>query len=80
MFSIQFEEGIKGLADMDNNGIISMLELQLYIQTNVARYSEGKQIPVITGDLNKPIASVNPVVLAALKKQKAENYPERGFV
>ena len=75
LFSLQLEEGIKGLADMDNNGVINMFELQSYIQTNVARYSEGKQIPLISGDLSKPIATVNPVVLAALKKQKAENYP-----
>ncbi len=75
LFSLQLEEGIKGLADMDNNGIVSMFELQSYIQSNVAKYSEGKQIPLISGDLSKAIASVNPAVLAALKKQKAENYP-----
>jgi len=75
LFSLQLEEGIKGLADTDNNGIISMYELQGYIQAQVARYSEGKQIPLVSGDLSKPIASVNPGVLAALKKQKAESYP-----
>lgn len=75
LFSLQLEEGIKGLADMNNDGIVNMFELQSYIQANVAKYSEGKQIPLVSGDLSKPIASVNPAVLAALKKQKEANYP-----
>lgn len=75
LFSLQLEEGLKGLADMDNNGTVSMFELQSYIQSNVAKYSEGKQIPLVTGDLSKPISKVNPTILAALKLEKAKNYP-----
>jgi tetratricopeptide (TPR) repeat protein len=75
LFSLQLEEGMKGLADMDNNGVISMFELQSYIQTNVAKYSEGKQIPLVSGDLSKSLVTVNPSVLAALKIEKAKNYP-----
>lgn len=75
LFSLQLEEGLKGLADMDNNGTVSMFELQSYIQANVAKYSEGKQIPLVTGDLSKPISVVNPAILAALKLEKSKNYP-----
>lgn len=75
LFSFELEEGLKGLADTNNDGTVSMYELQSYIQTNVAKYSEGKQIPLVSGDLSKPIATVNPVVLAALKKEKAADYP-----
>lgn len=75
LFSLQLEEGIKGLADMDNDGKISMFELQSYIQANVARYSEYKQIPMVTGDLSKSFFTVNPAILAALKKEKEMNYP-----
>ena len=75
LFSLQLEEGLKGLADMDNNGTVNMYELQNYIQTNVAKYSEGKQIPLISGDLSKAIVTVNPTVLAALKVEKAKSYP-----
>ena len=53
LFSIQMEEWIKGLADTDNDGKITMFELQSYIQANVAKFSEFKQIPLITGDLSK---------------------------
>lgn len=75
LFSLQLEEGLKGLADMDNNGTVSMFELQSYIQSNVAKYSEGKQIPLVSGDLSKPISIVNPTILAALKLEKSKNYP-----
>mgnify|MGYP001256499090 CR=1 FL=1 len=75
LFSIQMEEGIKGLADTDNDGRITMFELQSYIQANVAKYSEFKQIPLITGDLSKSFFRVNPETLATLKKEKAMSYP-----
>lgn len=75
LFSYELEDGMKGLADMNNDGIVSMYELQNYIQTNVAKYSEGKQIPMITGDLSKPFVKVVPSVLAALKKRKETEMP-----
>lgn len=80
LFSYELEDGMKGLADMNNDGIVSMYELQNYIQTNVAKYSEGKQIPMITGDLSKPFVKVVPSVLAALKKEKEEEYPMLAMV
>ena len=75
LFSLQLEEGMKGLADADGSGKISMFELQSYIQANVAKYSEFKQIPMVSGDLSKSFFKVDPTILATLKKQKAENYP-----
>ncbi|MFZ9388660.1 MAG: caspase family protein, partial [Chitinophagaceae bacterium] len=75
LFSLQFEEGVKGLADTDGDGKITMFELQSYIQGQVAKYSENKQIPMVTGDLTKSIFTVNPGVLAALKKEKERSYP-----
>lgn len=80
LFSLQFEEGLKGLADADNNGVISMFELQSYVQANVAKYSEYKQIPVITGDLSKAFFRVDPAVLATLKKEKSGSYPKLSSV
>lgn len=75
LFSFELEEGMKGLADLNNDGVVNMYELQNYIQTNVAKYSEGKQIPMVTGDLSKPFIKVIPSVLAALKKEKEQAFP-----
>ena len=63
------------MADTDNDGKITMFELQSYIQANVSKYSEFKQIPLITGDLSKSFFKVDPPTLAALKKEKEQNYP-----
>jgi len=80
LFSLELEEGMKGLADANSDGKISMFELQSYIQTNVAKYSEGKQIPLVSGDLSKIFINVNPNVLAALKIQKAKDRPALAMV
>ncbi|MBK9659474.1 MAG: hypothetical protein IPO68_06170 [Chitinophagaceae bacterium] len=64
---------MKGLADADGNGKITMFELQSYIQANVAKYSEFKQIPMVSGDLSKSFFKVDPSYPGGIKKQKAEN-------
>lgn len=75
LFSLHLEEGMKGLADRNNDGRVSFSELERYIRDNVETYSEEKQIPMIVGDLGKPFVNVNPSVLAALKIQKAKDRP-----
>jgi tetratricopeptide (TPR) repeat protein/uncharacterized caspase-like protein len=80
LFSLQLEEGMKGLADKNNDGKVSFSELQRYITDNVATYSEEKQIPLLMGDLSKSFVNVNPAVLAALKIQKAKDRPALAMV
>lgn len=75
LFSLHLEEGMKGLADRNNDGRISFSELDRYIRDKVETYSEDKQIPLIIGDLSKQFVTVNPAVLAALKIQKAKERP-----
>lgn len=75
LFSLHLEEGMKGLADRNNDGRISFSELDRYIRDKVETFSEDKQIPLIVGDLSKPFVNVNPAVLAALKIQKAKERP-----
>ncbi|MBK9569340.1 MAG: caspase family protein [Chitinophagaceae bacterium] len=75
LFSLEMEEGMKGLADKNNDGKISFAELQRYITDNVSTFSEDKQIPLVSGDLSKSFVKVDPPTLALLKKQKAANYP-----
>jgi len=75
LFSLHLEEGMKGLADRNNDGRVSFSELDRYIRDKVETFSEDKQIPLIVGDLSKPFVTVNPGVLAALKIQKAKERP-----
>jgi tetratricopeptide (TPR) repeat protein len=75
LFSFELEEGMEGLADKNNDGRVSLLELQQYLTDKVATLSDGHQIPLVSGDLSKCVAIVNPTVLAAVKKEQGENYP-----
>lgn len=45
LFSLHLEEGMKGLADRNNDSKVSFSELERYIKDNVETYSEEKQIP-----------------------------------
>jgi tetratricopeptide (TPR) repeat protein len=74
LFSLHLEEGLKGMADKNNDGKISFSEIQRYITDSVAAQSEDTQIPVVTGDLGKIMATVDSATLTAIKKKKAEDY------
>jgi len=75
LFSLELEEGIKGLADTDGNGRIAMFEVQSYISAHVANYSETKKISMVRRHLSTTLIIWESQVLAALKKQKEQNYP-----
>ncbi len=70
LFALQLEEGMKGLADMNGDLTISFAEVQQYILQKVSSYSEFKQIPLVVGDLSKPLTRVDTNTLRALKKEK----------
>jgi tetratricopeptide (TPR) repeat protein len=70
LFALQLEEGIKGLADLNGDLVISFAEVQQYILQKVSAFSEFKQIPLVIGDLSKPFARVDTSTLSSLKKEK----------
>lgn len=80
LFALQFEEGIIGLADRNSDGSVSFFELQQYITEKVSTFSEFKQIPLVVGDLSKPLLPVNPQALEALKKEKEKERLSLGQV
>lgn len=70
LFALQLEEGIKGLADRNGDHSVSFAEVQQYILEKVSTFSEYKQIPLVMGDLSKPLLRVDTATLNQLKKQK----------
>ena len=70
LFALQLEEGIKGLADRNGDNSISFAEVQQYILEKVSTFSEYKQIPLVVGDLSKPLLRVDTATLRQLKKDK----------
>ncbi|MFM7671849.1 MAG: caspase family protein [Bacteroidota bacterium] len=70
LFALQLEEGIKGLADRNGDYSVSFAEVQQYILEKVSTFSEYKQIPLVVGDLSKPLVRVDTATLNQLRKQK----------
>jgi len=75
LFSLELEEGLEGLADEDGDQVITLSELTHYIQTKVQHMSEKSQSPVVVGKGSAVVAKVDPIALAALKRQIEQNYP-----
>lgn len=70
LFALQLEEGLKGLADRNGDNSVSFAEVQQYLLEKVSTFSEYKQIPLVMGDLSKPLLRVDTATLNQLKKQK----------
>lgn len=60
VFSYYLIKGIKGQANKNNDELISIAELYKFISSNVKRYTDGKQTPIIYGDFDgrTPISSM----------------------
>jgi len=77
--------GLKGLADVDNDGKISLLELQTWLTSKVPYYvkKEGagqSQIPEITGDKSYTISKTNAQMLLQAKEQLNKNTATKEYL
>ena len=71
VFSYHLIEGMTGLADSDKDLVISLKEIQRYIEDKVQESTNGtKQTPIAIGDRNTTIALVNKASLDALIQDK----------
>ncbi len=50
VFTFFLIEGMNGMADYDENGVVEMRELYRYVRKKVNRYTDGRQTPVLTGN------------------------------
>ena len=64
VFTYYLLDGLLGAADamIRNDGRVDHTELQLYVTQQVARRTESRQAPVLTGDPKRPLAVVDPAV------------------
>ncbi len=71
VFSYYFLAGLKGLADKNNDMIVTLGEIERYLDDKVpSAVAPHSQIPMTAGNKNTPIATVDAEVL---KKMKAIN-------
>ncbi len=70
VFSYFLVQGLYGYADQNSDGIISLMELNNYLEEHVSKeVNPMKQIPVVIGDKYESIAKVDLNALAMLEKK-----------
>ncbi|MEI9921997.1 MAG: caspase family protein [Bacteroidota bacterium] len=70
VFTYHLIGGLKGLADSNNDGTISLRELNLYLSNEVPSATEEKQNPIVSGNLQLKLSKVNATELALVKADR----------
>ncbi len=71
VFSYHLVDGLFGLADRNNDGQITLGEIDRYLEDHVtAEAAPQNQVPILLGNKTDRLAMVNPSILADLKKNK----------
>lgn len=77
LFSYYLTLGLRGLADKDNNKVVSLFELDGFIRDSVSFYSDQAQLPATHGDLRfqlSPYAESSLAVARTMLKNKMPLY------
>jgi tetratricopeptide (TPR) repeat protein len=68
IFSYFLEEGLIGLADLDGDKQITLLEIEQYVKRLTYLQSERRQTPVFMGDQNRIISQIDQIKLDSIKQ------------
>lgn len=74
IFSYFLEAGLMGLADIDRDNLISLVELENYVKINTYLESEKKQTPVFSGMQNRIFNRVSDDQWTVINNQFANRY------
>ncbi len=71
-FSANLLDGLTGLSDRNNDGVVNLFEITRYLQDNVpAQTAPLPQMPMSVGDLQTTLNAVDAAALAGLKTKKS---------
>jgi len=74
VFSYHLVDGLFGLADRNNDGQITLGEIDRYLEDKVTgEAAPQSQVPILLGNKTDRLATVNTNILADLKKNKTGN-------
>lgn len=85
LFSMHLVDGMYGLADANNDRVVTLREIETYLNTQVTKDSEDNQNPKIIGDPKEKVGLVDSAMLATLLsgKQKGKDalpvFAAKGF-
>ncbi len=76
LFSYVLMEALYGMADADNDKVITLMELQRYLEDNIPKMSEHKQFPIVKiENSDEQVTNVNLNYLSAYKNLKEKGLP-----
>lgn len=74
VFTYHLMDGMKGLADRNADGFVSLSELNLYLSKEVPAATGDKQNPIVSGSMQIKVSQVDALELALVQnKKKLEN-------
>lgn len=80
-FSYHLINGLYGFADQDNNQNISLYEIGRYLENKVpAEVAPISQFPMVVGNRNTIVATINPELFQSLKKDKNKELSELSYI
>jgi len=68
LFSYYLVAGLQGMADKNKDSLVTLFELQKFVQDSVSTYSEQTQIPALGGDVKSVLNKYNLAMYADAKK------------
>ncbi|MFN8300530.1 MAG: tetratricopeptide repeat protein [Chitinophagales bacterium] len=80
IFSYVLEEGLKGLANTNQDSIITVGEIKRYLDSEVPKQTGDAQNPDVHGDPKKKMVDMDMTTYYALKQQKMGQLPEMASV
>ena len=76
LFSYVLMEALYGMADTDNDKVVTLMELQRYLEDNIPKMSEHKQFPIVKiENSDEQVTKVNLKYLTAYKDLKDKGLP-----
>lgn len=85
LFSMHLVDGLYGIADANEDRMVTLREIETYLNTQVTKDSEDNQNPKVVGDPKEKVGLVDSAMLAALLsgKQKSKDplpvFAAKGF-
>lgn len=76
VFTYYLVQGLMGLADMDGDKKIDLMELEMYVKMNVSKKTQKTQTPVFMGKSQKEFATVNEEMLKLAQKSDNMTFQE----
>lgn len=70
LFSYHFVNGLYGMADKNGDGVVTLSEMDNYLEENVTAQADPQsQVPVLVGNNKERLATVDPALLAKVKQE-----------